>query len=72
MTKTTRTNTYVSDLGPADEDGEDDGHVAGDGQGDDDAEDADLDEVDGRRRTAGGRGGGRGVLQAVKEKERSE
>ncbi len=40
------TLTYISDLGPAHEDGEDDGHVAHDGERDDDAEHADLDEVD--------------------------
>jgi len=53
-------DTHISDLGPADEDGDDDGQIAQDCEQNDDAEHAHLHEVGiGRergRRSGGGRG----------------
>ena len=48
--------TYISNLGPSHENGQDHRDVSHDGEGDDDAEDHDLHEVDGRG--WGGLGGG--------------
>ena len=57
--------TYISNLGPSHENGQDHRDVSHDGEGDDDAEDHDLHEVDGRG--WGGLGGGQ--LSRVLEKE---
>ena len=57
--------TYISNLGPSHENGQDHRDVSHDGEGDDDAEDHDLHEVDGGRRG----GVGRGQLSRVLERE---